>query len=151
MARVTVYLNFAGAAEAAFTFYREVFGGQFTTFMRMSDMPPNPDGPALPDSELPLVMHVELPILGGASALMGTDVLESMGHTLTVGNNTTINLEPDTLAETQRLFDALSEGATDVAPLTQQFWGSWWGTCLDRFGVRWMFNGPREEQVPAGE
>ena len=116
-------MNVAGTAQAAFTFYREVFGGQVHDVHAVSDMPANPDSPALPDSELPLVMHVELPIVGGASALMGTDVLESMGHTLTVGNNTTINLEPDTLAETQRLFDALSEGATDVAPLTQQFWG----------------------------
>ena len=31
--------------------------------------------------------------------------------------------------------------ARDVRPLVDQFWG-YWGTCLDRFGIRWMFNGP---------
>ena len=59
-----------------------------------------------------MVMHVELPILGG-HVIMATDMVESMGHELRVGNNTTINLEPDTREETQRLYDALSEGATD--------------------------------------
>ncbi len=34
---------------------------------------------------------------------MGTDTLESMGHALRIGDNVTINLEPDTLEETQRL------------------------------------------------
>jgi PhnB protein len=71
---------------------------------------------------------------------MGTDMLESMGHTLRIGNNITISLEPDTLEETQRLFDALSAGGSDVMPLQPMFWGSYWGTCLDRYGIRWMFD-----------
>ena len=58
------------------------------------------------------------------------------------GNNVTINLELDDLAETQRLLDALSEGGTDIEALTEMFWGAHWGTCCDRFGVRWMFNCP---------
>jgi PhnB protein len=84
-------------------------------------------------------MHIELAILDG-TVLMGTDALESMGHTVHTGNNVTINLEPDTLEETQRLFDALSAGGADVMPLQPMFWGAHWGTCQDRFGVRWMFN-----------
>ncbi|MEZ5341685.1 MAG: hypothetical protein R2706_09590 [Acidimicrobiales bacterium] len=71
---------------------------------------------------------------------MATDMIESMGHELQIGNNTTINLEPDTLEETERLYAALSEGASDAMPLQKMFWGAWWGTCLDRFGIRWMFN-----------
>lgn len=46
-----------------------------------------------------------------------------MGHELRVGNNTTVNLEPDTLAETQRVYDALAEGSSEGMPLTQMFWG----------------------------
>lgn len=64
-----------------------------------------------------------------------------MGHDLRIGNNVTINLEPDTLDETQRLYDALSGGSTESMPLQPMFWGAQhWGTCLDRFGIRWMFN-----------
>lgn len=141
MARVGIYLNFMGNTEEAFTHYKSVFGGEFTTFQRMSDVPPDPAQPALPEHEQNLVMHVELPILGG-TMLMGTDMLESMGHALKTGNNVTISLEPDDLGETQRLFDELSAGGTDVAGLDRMFWGAYWGTCCDRFGVRWMFNFP---------
>jgi PhnB protein len=68
-------------------------------------------------------------------------MLESMGHELRIGNNVTINLEPDTREETERLYARLSEGSTESAPLVDQAWG-YWGVCLDRFGIRWMFNGP---------
>lgn len=143
MARVSIYLNFMGQTEEAFKFYSAVFRSQIASLQRMRDIPPMPGQPALPESELYLVMHAELPILGG-TVLMGTDVLESMGHELRIGNNVTLNLEPDSLEETQRLFGELSQGATDISPLAPQFWGSHWGTCLDRFGIRWMFNSPNQ-------
>jgi PhnB protein len=140
VARVNTYLNFMGNTEEAFEFYRTVFGTDYVTPpARMSDVPADPNMPPLPESEQDLVMHVELPILAG-HVLMGTDLIESMGHELRIGNNTTICLEPDSREETQRLYDALSEGSTDSMPLADMFWGATWGTCLDRFGVRWMFN-----------
>jgi PhnB protein len=140
VARVSTYLNFKGNTEEAFEFYRSVFGTDYLgAIQRMSDVPADPNGPTLSAAEEQMVMHVELPILAG-HVIMGTDMLESMNHDLRVGNNTTINLEPDTREETRRLFDALSEGSSDCAPLTDMFWGATWGTCLDRFGIRWMFN-----------
>jgi len=84
-------------------------------------------------------MHVELPILGG-HVLLGTDAPESMGFTLTPGNNVPINLEPDTGAETERLFEAHSDGGKIEMPLQEMFWGGYFGSLTDRFGVRWMFN-----------
>ncbi len=86
-----------------------------------------------------LVMHVELPILAG-HVLMGTDAPESMGFTVTPGNNMYINLEPDTRAETDRLFNALAAGGKIEMPLQEMFWGGYFGSLDDRFGVRWMFN-----------
>lgn len=140
MARVSTYLNFQGNADEAFTFYKAVFGTEFSMpMMRMGEAPSDPSMPQLSEAEKQMVMHVELPILAG-HVLMATDMIESMGHKLAIGNNTTINLEPDTRAETDRLFAALSDGATDVAPMMDMFWGAYWGCCLDRFGIRWMFN-----------
>ena len=65
-----------------------------------------------------------------------------MRHELRIGNNTTINLEPDSLEETQRLNDTISAGWSEGAPLQHMFWGAWCGTCLDRYGIRWMFIAP---------
>lgn len=141
--RVSIYLNFQGQTEEAFRWYADVFGGELGPIARMGDVPSD-GGPALSDAEKEYVMHVELPILDG-TVLMGTDMLEAMGK-IRVGNNVTINLEPATLEETQRLYDALSVGATDANPLALMFWDAYWGTCLDRYGIRWMFNYPVDPQ-----
>jgi PhnB protein len=140
MASVSIYLNFQGNTEEAFNFYKSVFKTDFEgPIARMKDVPPMPGMPPLPDSEKNAVMHISLPIIGGVK-LQGTDMLESMGHQLKIGNNTTICLEPDSKAETDRLFNALSAGGSDTMPMQDMFWGAYWGTCLDKFGIRWMFN-----------
>lgn len=140
MARTSIYLNFMGETEKAFNFYKGVFGTEFTSpFQRMGDIPADPNQPALAADEQEMIMHVELPILGGL-VLMGTDMLASMGHELRLGNNISLNLEPDTRAETDHLYQALSEGGEADSPLEEMFWGGYFGTCTDKFGVRWMFN-----------
>jgi PhnB protein len=140
MSRVSTYLNFMGDTEQAFTFYADVFGTEPSVpIQRFGDMPSGPGAPELPDDERDKVLHVELPILAG-HVLMGTDMLKSLGHELRIGNNSTLNLEPDTREEAERLYAALSEGGSDATGLNPMPWGSLWGTCLDRFGVRWMFN-----------
>ena len=144
MAKVSIYLNFMGNTEEAFNFYKSVFKTEFATpVMYMKDMPPQPGMPPLSEKEANGVMHVALPILAG-TLLMGTDMLESMGQKLVTGNNVTISLEPDTKEETDRLFKALSEGGSDIAPMRDEFWG-YWGCCLDKFGTRWMFNFPKQQ------
>lgn len=140
MSKVSIYLNFAGTTEEAFNFYKSVFKTEFVSpIMYNRDIPPHPGMPPLPENEQGKAMHVALPILGG-TVIMGTDMLESMGHKLRIGNNTTINLEPDSREETERLYNLLSQGATECMPLQDMFWGAYWGVCLDRFGIRWMFN-----------
>lgn len=136
MSRVSIYVNTMGRTEEQFAFYGTVFGTEPYGMQRMSEVPGTPP---LPDDERNAVVHVEVQILGG-TVLMGTDMLRSMGHELRVGNNVSINLEPDDLAEAQRLFAALSDGATDVVPLERMFWGAYWGALCDRYGVRWMVN-----------
>lgn len=141
MASVSTYLNFARETEEAFNFYKSVFGGDFTPpgIMRMGDVPPQEGMPPLPEADKNLVMHVELKILGGFS-LMGSDAPESMGFTINKGNNVHINLMPDTRKETDRLFKALSAGGNVTMELQEMFWGDYFGTCTDKFGVQWMFN-----------
>ncbi len=140
MARVSTYLNFARDTEPAFEFYRSVFGGEFNGGIhRFGDMPAAPGQPPLPEADRRLVMHVELTILGG-HVLMGTDAPPSMGFTCTPGNNVHLNLEPDTRAEADRLFAALSAGGQVQMPMQDMFWGAYFGNFRDRFGVHWMVN-----------
>jgi PhnB protein len=139
MSRVSTYLNFMGRTEEAFTFYRSVFGTEFAgEIMRMGDMPDEPGAPSLPDTEKNLVAHVELPILSG-HVIQGTDMLQSMGHELRIGNNVTICLEPDTREQTDRLYASLSEGGSESTGMQDMPW-AYWGCTLDRYGIRWMFN-----------
>jgi PhnB protein len=141
MAKVSTYLNFPLSTEKAFIFYKSVFGGEFQGdgIKRFSDLPQAEGMPALSEEVRDLIMHIELPILGG-HILMGTDAPESMGFNVNFGNNMHINLEPDTRAETKRLYDALSAGGKITMELQDMFWGAYYGSCIDQFGVQWMFN-----------
>jgi PhnB protein len=145
MSKIAIYLNFQGNTSEAFHFYKTVFGTEFSApIMYIKDLPPNPNGPKFTEADLNCVMHVALPIVGGTE-LMGTDMLESMGHKLIVGNNTTISLQLDSKAEADKYYKALSEGGSDKAPMREEFWG-YWGCCLDQFGIRWMFNVMNQQQ-----
>jgi PhnB protein len=139
MAKTSIYLNFQGNCEEAFNYYKKVFKTDFVgQIFRMKDAPPMPGAPKLSDKEASSIMNIALPILGG-TIIMGTDMLESMGHKLKIGNNTTISLEADTKEDVDRLYKALSEGGSEMNAPMDMFWG-YWGVCLDRFGIRWMFN-----------
>jgi PhnB protein len=139
MAHVSIYLNFGGNAEEAFNHYKKVFKTEFSNPpMRMKDAPQRPGTPALPEADKNKIAHVALPILGGIE-IMATDILESMGQKLVEGNNFTISLSPDTKEEADRMYKELSAGGADAVAPHDEFWG-YWGTCKDRFGMRWMFN-----------
>jgi len=71
---------------------------------------------------------------------MGSDAPASMGFRVIEGNNVYINIEPDTRAETSRLFKALSEGGKVEQELQDMFWGAYFGSCSDKYGIQWMFN-----------
>ena len=140
MARVSIYLNFPRETEQAFLFYKSVFGGDFTGgIRRFGDMPAPADAPPMAEADRNLVIHVELPLIGGA-VLMGTDAPPSMGFAVNPGNNVYINLEPDTRAEADRLFNGLAAGGTVEQPLADAFWGAYFGSLTDKFGIRWMVN-----------
>ena len=140
MSNVSTYLNFPRNTEEAFLFYQSVFGGEFVDGIhKMSEAPSQEGMPPLAEADKNLVMHVTLPILGG-HLLMGTDAPESMGFKVVMGNNMYINLQPDTRVETEKLFEALSTGGSVGMALQEMFWGDYFGSCTDKFGLQWMFN-----------
>lgn len=135
--KVNPYLNFDGQAEEAFNFYKSIFGGEFTSNMKMKDMP---DGDKLPAGEQNQMMHISLPI-GKDTTLMGSDTAPSMGGpALKKGNNLYVSLHPKSREEADRLFKGLSAGGEIEMPMEDQFWGDYFGSFIDKFGICWMIN-----------
>ncbi|QPF38512.1 VOC family protein [Acinetobacter sp. TTH0-4] len=137
------YLNFQGEAEAAFTFYKSVFGGEFSVITRYGDLPPE-EGVHLSETEKNAILHVSLPI-NEYTVLMASDIHEqfcAVNTVFTKGTNhyISINLDASEQAEAQRLFDALSIHGQVEMPLEKTFWGALYGAFTDQFGVKWMVN-----------
>ena len=140
-ARVSTYLNFPGNTEEAFNFYKSAFQSEFSGpgIQRFGDIPPQEGQPPVAENVKKMVLHIELPITGD-HVLMGTDAPAEMGFTVIPGNNMHINLEPETREEALRIFNALSEGGKITMPLQDMFWGAYFGSFTDKYGINWMVN-----------
>ncbi len=133
---LSTYLNFNGNCREAFEFYRSVFGGEFAILETFRNMPPG-EMP-MPEEELDHVMHVSYPI--GSSVLMGSDVPSGFGPPHVAGNNFSVSVSPESREEANRIFGALSEGGNVTMELQDMFWGAYFGSCTDRFGINWQVN-----------
>lgn len=137
MATLNTYLNFLGNTEEVFNFYKSVFGGEFSNIQRFSDIPEMAD--QLPEEDKNKIMHVSLPV-GKNSVLMGTDALESTGHTLKFGDNFSISISTETKEEAEIIFAKLAAGGQIKMPLQITFWGEYFGMLTDKFGIQWMMS-----------
>lgn len=133
MASINTYLSFNGNAEEVFEFYKSVFGGEFQTLMRMSDVPA--EHKAAPGEENQ-IMHVSLPI-GRGTVLMGCDVPAKYGP-VKEGSNFTVAIQADSKDEADTLFNGLSAGGKVTMAMDNTFWGSYFGMFTDKFGIQWM-------------
>jgi PhnB protein len=89
-----------------------------------------------------LIMHCSLP-LNDKFTLMASDHHPAMEEkNLVAGNNSEIVLIPDSKAEADRLFAALSDGGSVKMPMQDMFWGSYSGNCTDKFGIHWLIDTP---------
>jgi PhnB protein len=136
MASINAYVNFKNTTEAAFNFYKSVFGGEFLSLQRYKD---TPEAGKVSDADKDKIMHVSLKI-GKENVLMGTDALEDMGHPLIVGNNFSLSVGADSEEEATKIFNGLSAGGKITMPLQKTFWGAYFGMLTDKFGIQWMVN-----------
>jgi PhnB protein len=133
---LNIYLTFDGTCEAAFDYYRSVFGGEFAVKQRFSDGPPEMQG--VGDHEKNRIMHVSLPV--GGNVLMGSDSAGGHADPVVAGNNFSISYTPASRAEADAVFAKLKDGGKETMPMQETFWGSYFGMATDRFGVQWMIN-----------
>ena len=135
MAQINPHINFNGNAEEAFTFYKSVFGGEFTKIIRFKDLA-SAEFPVAANEENKL-MHIALPI-GNGSMLMANDVPEIMGRTNENENRSKIVVTAETKEEADKLFHGLSVGGEIEAPIGDSPWGSYFGCFRDKYGIEWI-------------
>ncbi len=139
MASVHTYLTFNGNCEAAFNFYKSVFGGEFEYIGKFKDMPPAEGQPPVSEADADKIMHVSLPI-GNGSMLFGSDTSEGFGGNVTFGNNFSLSINAENKDEADKLFNGLSSGGDIKMPMADTFWGAYFGMFVDKFGINWMVN-----------
>lgn len=134
MAQINPYIHFNGNAEEAFLFYKSVFGGEFASVVRFSDM--QFEGHSVSEKEANRIMHIALPI--GSSVLMGSDTPEFMGKHNEEENRSKISVTAESKEEADRIFNGLSVGGNVEMPIGESPWGSYFGMFRDKYGIEWM-------------
>ena len=135
MAAINPHINFNGNAEEAFTFYKSVFGGEFTKIIRFKELA-SAEFP-VPKKEENKIMHIVLPI-GKNSMLMANDVPEAMGKTNENENRSKIVISAESKEEADKLFSGLSVGGQIEGPIGDSPWGSYFGCFRDKYGIEWI-------------
>lgn len=134
MALINPHINFNGNAEEAFTFYKSVFGGEFSMIMRLKDLA-SPEFPVA-ENDANKIMHIALPV--GKNILMGNDIPESMGRVNENENRSKISISAESKEEADKLFNGLSAGGEIEMPISDSPWGSYFGMFRDKYGIEWM-------------
>ncbi len=137
MAQINPYLVFNGNCEAAFDFYKSVFGGEFNFIGRFKDMAADENCPPPSPDFGEKIMHVSYTI--GSSVLMGSDANPMQGD-VTFGQNISLSINAESKEEADKVFNGLSADGQITMPLDNTFWGAYFGMFTDKFGMMWMVN-----------
>lgn len=139
--QLTPYLNFDGSCAEAFAFYAKLFKGTIVHQSTFGEMPASEGMPSIPESARQRIMHVHLKM--GEQSLMGSDAMPGAdpgcgGYQPAQG--LWVSIQAASVAEGQRLFDAIAQGGQTVMPFAATFWSDGFGMAKDRFGTPWMIN-----------
>ena len=129
---LNIYLSFMGDCEAAFKFYERKLGGQVGHLHRYAGSPMEDTAPPGWQDK---IMHGSITI--GGQVLMGADVRP---NNYEAPRGFSLSLNPMTVAEAERVFEALADDGQEMMPLEKTFWSDAFGMVRDRFGITWMIN-----------
>jgi PhnB protein len=130
--QLNAYVFFDGRCEEALRFYADKLGAEVLFKMQYKDAPPEANRPADPKSD-DKVMHASVRI--GESILMMSD--DCMSPQVT-RSGFSLSVTADSLAEGEKLFNALAQGGKVNMPWQATFWSKGFGMLTDQFGVNWM-------------
>ena len=135
MRAINPWINFNGNAEQAFTFYKSVFGGEFTKITRFKDLASAEFSVA--ESEANKLMYISLPI-GNHNVLIANDVPEFMGRVNENENRSKIVVSAESKEEADQIFNGLSVGGEIEGPIGDGPWGTYAGMFRDKYGIEWI-------------
>ncbi|MGZ3753647.1 MAG: VOC family protein [Mucilaginibacter sp.] len=135
MRTINPWINFNGNAEEAFTFYKSVFGGEFTKIIRFGDLSSAEFQVAEKDANK--IMHIALPI-GKHNVLMANDVPEFMGRVSENENRSKIVVSAESKEEADHIFNGLSVGGDIEGSMGDGPWGTYAGMFRDKYGIEWI-------------
>jgi PhnB protein len=135
MTTIHPWINFNGNALEAFTFYKSVFGGEFTKLVHLKDLASS-EFP-VSETDVEKIMLIGLPI-GNNTVLMGNDVPSFLGTVNENENRSKILVSTDSKEEAEKIFNGLSAGGQVEGPLGDSPWGTYFGMFRDKYGIEWM-------------
>jgi PhnB protein len=135
MRTINPWINFNGNAEEAFTFYKSVFGGEFTRIVLFKEIS-SAEFP-VPENEANKILHIALPI-GKHNVLIANDVPEFMGRVNERENRSKIAVSAESREEADKIFNGLSAGGDVEGPIGESPWGTYAGMFRDKYGIEWI-------------
>lgn len=135
MKTINPWINFNGNAEEAFTFYKSVFGGEFTKIVRFKELATD-DFP-IAEHDADKLMYIALPI-GGNNVLIANDVPAFMGPVNESENRSKIVVNAESREEADQIFSGLSAGGDVEGPIGESPWGTYAGMFRDKYGIEWI-------------
>ena len=128
--KLNAFLNFGGNCEQALRFYEQHLGGRVTMMMRRAEQPDQPvKWPGWEQS----VQFATIDL--GETHVMASDVPPDTFQPM---RSVYLSLTVDSVAEAERTWKVLSEGAQIFMPLAETFFAFRFGQLRDKFGVSWM-------------
>jgi PhnB protein len=134
------YLFFNGNCETAFKFYAQCLNAKIKAMLTHAGSPAEQQ---TPPEWRDKILHAALEI--GGNLLMASDAPPEHYHK---PQGFSVHLAVDSVAEADRIFQALAENGKILMPINKTFWAERFGMLEDQFGIPWMISaGP--QQPPA--
>jgi PhnB protein len=129
------WINFNGNALQAFTFYKSIFGGEFTKCIRLKDIASKEFPVSEADEEK--IMLISLPI-GETTTLNANDVPSFLGTVNEQEHRSKILVQTKSKEEADAICKGLSEGGSLEVPMSDSAWGTYFGMLRDKYGIEWI-------------
>ena len=139
MTQAIAYLGFDGNCADAMRFYEKALGGKLEVLMSGAE---SPMADQMPKEFAHRILHARLALPGGGLLYAG-DTPANVPYEGIKG--VSIAVDYASVAEAEKVFNALAAGGQVTMPMQSAFWAKRWGMLIDRFGAAWIVNG---EPIP---